>query len=177
MAQPALNVETISIPFVSRQPIFRGIGTLGLMNVASVQNALTTTVWSSNWNPPLQGEPPVPFALQIDAQNQLNQLFNIEVSCDFVFPPNWRNPQNGAGFFKIHLTNQNHISLLSEVHPVPAPNPALPKPNSFSVQGFKLQPLVNGNILGPFKSGIDWTISILSCNAVGSPGGLLLAQY
>ncbi|KAF4910204.1 hypothetical protein CGCF415_v005399 [Colletotrichum fructicola] len=112
MAQPALNVETISIPFVSRQPIFRGIGTLGLMNVASVQNALTTTVWSSNWNPPLQGEPPVPFALQIDAQNQLNQLFNIEVSCDFVFPPNWRNPQNGAGFFKIHLTNQNHISLL-----------------------------------------------------------------
>ncbi|KAE9569689.1 hypothetical protein CGMCC3_g14268 [Colletotrichum fructicola] len=82
------------------------------MNVASVQNALTTTVWSSNWNPPLQGEPPVPFALQIDAQNQLNQLFNIEVSCDFVFPPNWRNPQNGAGFFKIHLTNQNHISLL-----------------------------------------------------------------
>jgi hypothetical protein len=170
MEQPVLHVNSISINS-NRQPIFRGTG-VNCINVAEIQNVYTTTVWSSDWNPPPQGEANVPFALLIDPQNQDTQTFNIEVTGEFPFPQNWINLQDQPGFFKIRLNDQNGISLLSEVHAVidplnPNPNP---NPDNFSAQHFKLQALDNGPILGPFKSGLNWKVSIISCNDLGVPG-------
>ncbi|RBA11755.1 hypothetical protein FPRO05_14257 [Fusarium proliferatum] len=168
MALPVLNVQGIHIPILERHPVFRGTYP-DRTNVATVQGTLTSTVWSNNWAPPPQGEAQVPFALQI-VENQPDQQFHIQIDAQFIFPPNWINPNNGAGFFKIELKNGNNISLLSEVYPVT--DPRRRDPNTFFVDGFKLQQFSNGPILGPFKSGINWKVSIISCNAlgVGVPG-------
>ncbi|CAF3434923.1 hypothetical protein FGSG_10710 [Fusarium graminearum PH-1] len=168
MALSVLSVDRISILDPNRQAIFRGTS-VSCINVATVQNAYTTTIWASNWNPPPQGGVNVPFALMVDAHNQDTQIFNIEVTGGFPFPPEWINLQNQPGFFKIKLTDQNGVSLLSELYPVI--DPANPNPTTFFVQHFKLELLANGPIFGPFKSRLNWKLSIISCNGLGAPEG------
>lgn len=151
----SFQVQAISVPLLlpNRQTVYRGVQTK--TNTAVYQGNFTNTVWERVWPLPPQGEGQIPFAYVIDVAQPLS----ISLGAIFVPTPQWADQNSGGGFYMVELRSGDNLVLRSD--------PQIVQP-AVDVDAFKfVQP---GQILGPFKSGTQWTASIICCNAGGLPG-------
>lgn len=160
----SLEVQIISVKFLKRQTIFRGLGAAKTnVQILNPDTGFSPLVWKREWQDPVNPkEGAIPLALEVNNRGDADHMLNVELSADFVFPGDWIQPNKGGTFFKLQLSTPAGIKLET----IPTLINVL-NPGKVMIKGLKLLEPMNGSIKGPFRADGPWTAKITCCNMAG----------